>query len=202
LLGQKDVEISQSPFYIIQNFLPEHQFAQIEKLVEKLPFRRNNTYQRAGEALSTQKLQDYSVLLKIVRSYTVLEKIFKATGMQLSCAPRTDENSISVLKYAAKGDGIDAHYDGNIYIGSRWVGLLIIEDDGDSSLILDDKKITTQPPNTLILFEGDKLKHAVTRRTQDGSRILLNILFCDVCAQRSDLFSKAWSTVISNLTFY
>ena len=65
-----------------------------------------------------------------------------------------------------------------------------------------DELLDTLPPNTLVLFEGDRVQHAVTRRTGHGDRVLLNILFCDVCALRSDMASKIWSSIVSNFAFY
>jgi hypothetical protein len=155
---------------------------------------------RDGEAVSSMNLP--LEIIDTIRSGAVLTKIQKSTGMHLSFTPRTDENSTSALKYCRTRDGIDPHFDGNVYIGSRWVGLLIIEDDGDSKLTLSGKELDTLPPNTLVLFEGDKIKHSVTRRTRDGRRLLLNILFCDVCALKSDMLSKVWSTIVSNFAFY
>ena len=70
------------------------------------------------------------------------------------------------------------------------------------ALTMDGIDMETLPPNTLVLFQGDHVKHAVTRRKRHGNRVLLNILFCDVCALRTDPLSKIWSTIVSKFAFY
>ena len=204
LLGLRDIEYTNKEIYIIPNFLDNEDFKVMKHITSDpiLPLKRRKNLYRSGEAISTEKMKGYPEILNIIRNYKTLKKINEETGMNLSFTPRSDENSISILRYSRTGDGIDKHVDGNIYIGSRWVGLLIVEDDGDSVLKLRDEFIPTQNPNTLILFQGDKIEHAVTRRTRDGNRVLLNILFCDVCSVKTDIISKSWQTLVSNFGFY
>ena len=202
ILGKRDIEHSSQEYFIIPHFLCASAFQEIKHEVKTLAFVRKHTFMRKGEAVSTQKLLNHPNILKAIRHPSVIQRLYDETNMELSTCPRTDENSISVLRYSKEGDGIDEHLDGNVYIGSRWVGLLIVEDDGDAFLTIKGERLPTQPPNTLILFEGDKTKHGVTRRTKDGSRVLINILFCDVCSLKTDIVSKMWSNLVSNRAFY
>ena len=187
-------------YYTIPNFLSASDFAQVERSLQNVKYVRRSTPMRNGEAISSMNMP--KPIIDVIRRGRVLDRIQSETGVQLSFTPKTDENSISALRYSRPGDGIDAHYDGNVYIGKRWVGLLIVRDDGDSRLVVRDKTLDTLPPNTLVLFEGDKVRHAVTRRVGHGDRVLLNILFCDVCSLRSDMASKIWSSIVSNFAFY
>jgi hypothetical protein len=199
-MGKKYTQVSSTEYFTIPNFLTEENFTKVKDSLKSASFTRKSTPMRSGEAISSMNLP--IEVSEIIRSGSVLTRLKDETSLSLSFTPRTDENSISALRYSEPNDGIDSHYDGNVYIGSRWVGLLVLEDDGDSKLVLDGKVLKTMSPNTLILFQGDKIKHQVTRRATDGKRVMLNILFCDVCGLKTDIVSKIWSTVISNFAFY
>lgn len=204
-LATEERETCAKQLYVIEDMLPLESFETVIQSAKQAPFVRKNMPMRNGEAVSSATLRarpDLRVILDATRDARFLQRIHRETGMHLQLTPRTDENGISVLRYSAPGDGIDEHYDGNVYIGSRWVGILILSDDGDSQLIVDGTLIPTQRPNTLLLFQGDVSKHAVTRRSSRGERVVLNILLCDVCALRTDLLSKVWSSIVSNGAFY
>jgi hypothetical protein len=190
--------------YVLPDALDADIFERVLEAARALPFVRRHTAMRRGEAVSSHTLRrEAPLILDAIRDAGFVARVHAATGMRLQLMPRIDENHISVLRYSQPGDGIDAHYDGNVYIGSRWVGILVLEDDGDATLALEGETLpSTLAPNTLVLFEGDVTKHRVTRRARQGSRIVLNILLCDVCAPRTDVWSKVWSSVVSHLAFY
>ena len=191
--------------YVLPDALDADTLARVTAAARAAPVTRKTTPMRSGEAVSAHTLRatpELRGVLDAVRDPAFLQRVHEATGMRLQLVPRTDENSVSVLRYSRAGDGIDAHRDGNVYIGSRWVGILVLADDGDSVLTVGDEAIATPEPGTLLLFEGDVATHAVSRRTAAGERLVLNILLCDVCAPKSDVFSKMWSSLVSHAAFY
>ena len=165
-LAQSERERSERRVYVVPDVLDADVFQQVLDAARTLPFVRRHTTMRHGEAVSSHTLRRAApLILDAVRDASFVGRVHAATGMRLQLMPRTDENHISVLRYSQPGDGIDAHYDGNVYIGSRWVGILVLEDDGDATLELEGESLpSVLVPNTLVLFEGDVVKHRVTRR--------------------------------------
>lgn len=204
-LATSEREVSSKRLHVLHDVLDADVLAAVTEAARSAPFVRRSTPMRDGEAVSSHTLRGtpaLRVVLDAIRDSAFVARVHADTGMRLQLVPRTDENSISVLRYSKRGDGIDAHRDGSVYIGSRWAGILVLADDGDASLVVDGVTLPTQPPNTLLLFEGDVSEHRVTRRTRDGERLVLNVLLCDVCAPKTDVWSKMWSSLVSHAAFY
>ena len=73
--------------------------------------------------------------------------------------PRT-ATRLRLLYYAEAGDGIDWHFDGNIYLGQRWAGIFpLFEETGDDTTKLElevNGEVMTldlKRYNTLLLFK-------------------------------------------------
>lgn len=192
---------SQSTFVIERFFSPENARVIHEALhSKKADFIRKTSPMRSGGALSLDHLHD-TPIPNLFRDHDTLKRIERETGMRLQLVPRNDKNQVSALLYSEIGDGIDEHKDGNVYLGTRWAGIYVVEDDNNSKLLLDGESIHLEP-NSLLLFEGDKMRHQITRRTETGGRLVLNVLLCDVCAPRSDPLSSLWTFAINRFGFY
>jgi hypothetical protein len=103
--------------------------------------------------------------------------------------PVHDQSSCSLLFYTKPGDHINWHYDYNFYNGRHFTVLLPIVNQHNqeparlsSAQLLVRKDGHEQPvktaPNTLILFEGAKVLHKVTRLGPDETRVMLSMTFC------------------------
>ncbi len=102
--------------------------------------------------------------------------------------PINDQSSCSLLFYARPRDHIGWHYDYNFYQGRHFTVLLPLvnrhlQEDRLSSAQLvirrDDQEVTIPtPPNTLIVFEGARVFHKVTRLQENELRIMLSMTFC------------------------
>ncbi|MFZ1325869.1 MAG: hypothetical protein WAT67_07580 [Candidatus Contendobacter sp.] len=102
--------------------------------------------------------------------------------------PLHDQSSCSLLVYDRPRDHIGWHYDHNFYNGRHFTVLLPLvnrhlEEDRLSSaqlLIRQDgrERVMPTPPNTLIVFEGARVFHKVTRLEADELRIVLSMTFC------------------------
>jgi hypothetical protein len=55
--------------------------------------------------------------------------------------------------------------------------------------------------NEMVLFRADLLRHRVHRRRGAGTRLVVNALYCDVCAPRAGPLARLWSWAVA-LTFY
>lgn len=102
--------------------------------------------------------------------------------------PIHDQSSCSLLFYDRPRDHIGWHYDYNFYHGRHFTVLLPLvnrhlQEDRPSSAQLvirqDGREVTIPtPPNTLIVFEGARVFHQVTRLAENELRIVLSMTFC------------------------
>ncbi|NMQ18387.1 hypothetical protein E4P82_03740 [Candidatus Competibacter phosphatis] len=102
--------------------------------------------------------------------------------------PLNDQSSCSLLFYDRPRDHIGWHYDYNFYNGRHFTVLLPLvnhhlhEDRLSSAQLVirqDDREVMVPtPPNTLIMFEGAKVFHKVTRLEEDELRVMLSMTFC------------------------
>jgi len=85
-------------------------------------------------------------------------------------------------------DHIGWHYDHNFYKGRHFTVLLTIENcghqpDGLSAARLTMKRgrsepVMATPPNTLVVFEGARVRHKVTPAAAGERRVVLSMTFC------------------------
>lgn len=109
-------------------------------------------------------------------------------GVPVVTTPLHDQSSCSLLVYEKPRDHIGWHYDHNFYNGRHFTVLLPLvnrhlKEDRLSSAELrvrldgTEQRLPT-PPNTLILFEGARVFHGVSRLAADELRIMLSMTFC------------------------
>ena len=118
-------------------------------------------------------------------------------------------NRLSLLSYNNKGDGIDWHIDGTIYLGDRWAGILtIIENINEPTSKLELKpedELKTFPVsemvNTLVLFQGDQVPHRARPMLEDEERIVVSLLFSPNPKRTNNLILRLYQGWV-NYIFY
>ena len=102
--------------------------------------------------------------------------------------PVHDQSSCSLLRYSAPRDRIGWHYDHNFYRGRHFTVLLVLanrrEDEptalsdcrlhvrlGQQDVVIEDR------PNTLIVFEGARIRHCASALGPGQFRLLLSMTF-------------------------
>lgn len=109
-------------------------------------------------------------------------------GTPLVPTPLHDQSSCSLLIYDRPRDHIGWHYDHNFYNGRHFTVLLPLVNRhpqegrlSSAELVVrqgEDERVLPTPPNTLILFEGARVLHKVTRLGEDELRVILSMTFC------------------------
>ena len=109
-------------------------------------------------------------------------------GTPVLPTPINDQSSCSLLFYERPRDHIGWHYDYNFYSRRHFTVLLPLvnrhlQKDCLSSAQLvirrDGQEVTIPtPPNTLIVFEGARVLHKVTRLGDNELRVILSMTFC------------------------
>jgi hypothetical protein len=122
-------------------------------------------------------------------------------GVPVQRTPDDDQSSCSLLVYDTAGDHIGWHYDHNFYRGRHFTVLLsLINRDachgpaqrlprnGATTGCLSAGRLQRQgenhtttvesPENTLIVFEGARVRHRATAVAKGEKRIMLSMTFC------------------------
>ena len=128
---------SHQQYHLLKNILPNEDFDRLRTTILKNKdlFFRQNSFFRKGAAFDATALKN-SPCADIFHQLThddFLSQVQKRSKIKhLQYVPSGDNNQISLLHYGDRGDGIDWHYDGNIYLGERWAGILtFIEESHD-----------------------------------------------------------------------
>jgi hypothetical protein len=109
------------------------------------------------------------------------------TGRRLLACPDTDPHACALYFYTEPGDHIGFHYDTSYYRGARYTVLLGLIERSSSRLACELHRgirgrepvalALATDPGTLVLFNGDKLWHAVTPLGAGEERVSLTMEF-------------------------
>ncbi len=109
-------------------------------------------------------------------------------GEPVTPTPINDQSSCSLLFYDRPRDHIGWHYDYNFYNGRHFTVLLPLVNRHLHENRLSSAQLVIQqngqevmiptPPNTLIVFEGARVFHQVTRLAENELRVILSMTFC------------------------
>jgi hypothetical protein len=114
--------------------------------------------------------------------------VSRLVGTRLRPTPINDQSSLSVLVYNKPGDHIGWHYDHNFYRGRHFTVLLAIHNAGRAAHGLSHAVLNARLPgreiaistaaNTLVVFEGARVRHQVTPIRAGERRLMLSMTYC------------------------
>jgi len=132
--------------------------------------------------------KNYPQIAQYYQSEFLAQRISRAVGTRVMPTPLDDQSSCSLLVYERPGDRIGWHYDHNFYNGRHFTALLALVNEhfvehrlssAELQIEGEDGPLTVPtPPNTLVLFEGEFVRHAVTPLGKDERRVILSMTFC------------------------
>ena len=199
-------------FFVIDDVLPDRVF---DRLVARCRVERrwvrSETSWRRGGAIGGHELDLLMGKdLAHLNSDEFILELRRRTGLNdLAYVPRIDTNRLSLLSYRGAGDGIDWHVDGSIYLGPRWAGILtLVEDTFDAEAKLElrpNGELVSLPasaaPNSLVLFQGDHVRHRARPLVEGEERIALSLLLSTWPVRTLNPFLRRYQSRV-NLTFY
>jgi hypothetical protein len=124
--------------------------------------------------------------LDLYRSAAFIEFVSQLVGTKVQLCPESDPHSCALYYYTEPGDHIGFHYDTSYYKGARYTILMGLVDKSVHcklvcELFKDDPvkqprhpELVTEPGD-LVVFNGDKLWHAVTPLAEGEERIALTM---------------------------
>ena len=179
----------QNEFIVLEQLFPEPLVAQWLADVERVRPAINRNYiprHKKGGSVSHHTLRaEAPAILELYRAPAFLDFVRAIVGREASPCPERDPHACALYFYTEPGDHIGFHYDTSYYKGQRYTVLLgLIERSssrlvcqlhrGDPNRTVEELRLATHP-GTLVLFNGDKLWHAITPLGADEERVSLTL---------------------------
>lgn len=201
-------------FIIIPNFLPETVIEIMKKEALNLNANIHRSFipkHKKGGSVSRNTIYDKTDIFKqLYESENFREILGKITNEKLKICPKNDQHGCALYYYNEEGDFIGYHFDTSYYIGNRYTLLIGIVDESScyleyelfhksqySKIIRDRTKID---PGSLVLFNGDKLRHRITPAKKDELRIVLTLEYVSNTAMNP--FLKFVSNMKDSIAYF
>jgi hypothetical protein len=126
--------------------------------------------------------------IELYRSAAFRDFLDRLTGVRLLPCPDNDPHACALYYYTEPGDHIGFHYDTSYYKGARYTILMGLVDRAPSCKLVCQlyKDHPTRPmkelslstgPGDMVIFNGDKLYHAITPLGEGEERVSLTMEF-------------------------
>ena len=186
---------------IVNDFLSKDYFDNIRKQFDNKVFESRDFMVRKATGINFFNLhkENYNGLVELYYSNELLNTISDIIKKPVQRISLADPNACSLLIYANKGDHINWHYDYSSYYGDRFVVLLtIVNENSDKNDLsqnvfkykyknkINDLKMNE---NSLVIFKGSEIMHKSTAIDDNERRILLSMVFCDICQEKKNVFN-------------
>ena len=149
--------------------------------------------------------------LELYRSKAFIEFLSRLAEVPLTLCPENDPHSCALYYYTEPGDHIGFHYDTSYYKGARYTILMGLVDQSTQcklvcELFKDDPHRTPRKlelvtrPGDLVIFNGDKLWHAVTPLGAGEERIALTMEY--VTNPEMGAFKRLYSNLKDSFAYF
>lgn len=207
---------AQDEFLVIKQFLPR---AFVEETLAscaqdaKPHLNRNYIpgHKKGGSVSYYTVVEKAPRFLELYRSAAFKNFLNRLVDANLMLCPDNDPHSCALYYYTEPGDHIGFHYDTSYYKGARYTILMGLVDRSTHcklvcELFKDDP--TKQPqhvelvtePGDLVIFNGDKLWHAVTPLAEREERIVLTMEY--VTNPEMGAFKRLYSNLKDSFAYF
>ena len=183
--------LAQGEFLVVDEFLPREVMEQWDAQLEVLkPHIHRNFIPRhkKGGSVGYDTVSLHAPAMNAVyQSPALLALLKKITGAEMKECPDSDPHRCALYAYTEEGDHIGWHYDTSYYKDRRWTLLVGFQDNSSSRLVCKlHTRNSAQPavshslkiaPGTLVLFNGDRVYHAVTPTKAGESRYMVSMQY-------------------------
>lgn len=207
--------IEENNIIIIENILNPDFFNFLKIQFNDINIHSKNYVFRKGSGLDFFKLHDindYNGLLELYYSYELTDLLSNIFKKNIQKPSLNDENLCSLLIYSKEGDFIDWHKDYSNYYGDRYVCLLtLVNENKDKNGLSNNEFIykfnnldykLKMKENSLVIFKGSDIFHKSTPIKNGEKRILLSMVFCDICQEKKNIinfiYQKFKNSIIYN----
>lgn len=189
--AQRRVEFEQTHLVTVPAFLCPDDFERLSAAAISLSTRAERSYiplHKKGSTVSYETLQRAApACVALYHSPELQQYVSTVTGTSVQPTPDRDQSSLSLLCYVEAGDHIQWHYDHNFYVGRHFTVLLPLVNSGVDGGLSQSKfqrqlsgggvaSYETQP-NSLVIFEGARVRHRATPVAAGDVRIVLSMTY-------------------------
>lgn len=206
---------SQNEFIHLEHFLPSAVSAPLLEEVELLQSDINRNYvpgHKQGGSVSFYSIREKApAMLGLYKSQELRTFLGQITDAELKLCPEDDPHACALYYYTKPGDHIGYHYDTSYYKGARYTVLIgLVEQSKHCRLVarvgkheaVENLPETSLPMNTgtMVIFNGDKLWHAVTPLGEGERRVVLTLQY--VTDQRMGPVKKLFSNMKDAVAYF
>lgn len=206
---------SQNEFIHLEHFLPPTIFEPLLTEVELLQPDINRNYvpgHKQGGSVSFYSIREKApAMLVLYRSSALRAFLDWLTDAELELCPEDDPHACALYYYTKPGDHIGYHYDTSYYKGARYTVLIgLVERSEQCRLVarvgkgeavehLPETRLHMDA-GTMVVFNGDKLWHAVTPLGEGERRVVLTLQY--VTDQRMGPVKKLFSNMKDAFAYF
>jgi hypothetical protein len=209
----RDAYWRQNEFVCLERCLPEALVTRFVAEFERLrpAVHRVRVPGKKSGSVSHHTLREHAPAIDALYRTPALGQLLEAlAGRPVMLCPERDPHACALYVYTEPGDYITAHYDTSFYLGARYtvlVGLINRTASrlacqlyrGDPTRTPVDLDVATEP-GTVIVFNGDKLWHAVTPLGAGEERVTLTMEY--VTTQAMSPFKRFVSDMKDAISYF
>jgi hypothetical protein len=201
---------------VIDDFLNKDYFEFLKNQFNGKKYKPINTLLRKASGFDFFKLHESSEYFGFIELYYTndfLDVISDVLKKPVQRVQLSDPNAASLLIYTNPGDKLEWHYDFSRIFYTRYVVLLTIVNENQDQTDLSQNEFhymfnekehkIKMKPNSLTIFEGDKIMHRASPISTNERRILMSFVLCDICNEKKSLmyfiYEKIKSMVLYNV---
>lgn len=204
----------QNEFLFFERMLPPPAVAPLVAEVEQVRPEAHRNYlprHKKGGSVSYYTLVGKApTILSLYRSPAFTHFLRRLTGASLLPCPDDDPHACALYFYTEPGDHIGFHYDTSYYQGARYTVLLGLVNRSSARLACklfheDPTRKTRElelatEPGSMVIFNGDKLYHAITPLGPGEERIVLTMEY--VTNQQMSAFKRFVSNMKDAIAYF
>ncbi|MBI4401253.1 MAG: 2OG-Fe(II) oxygenase [Nitrospirae bacterium] len=181
----------QDEFVFLGGFLPrsvveETLVPQVQRLKPELNRNFIPGHKKGGSVSYYTVREKAPEFMELYRSPVFIDFLSRLVNARLMLCPEHDPHSCALYYYTEPGDHIGFHYDTSYYKGARYTILMGLVDKSEHCCLVcqlykDDPTRETKElslvtkPGDVVIFNGDKLWHAVTPLGEGEERVALTM---------------------------
>ena len=181
----------QDEFVIVEEFLPSEVLSRWDLELEKLKPNVHRNYlpgHKKGGSVAYNTVNALAPSITgLYHSVPLLGFLRRVVGAEMNECPPNDPHRCALYAYTEEGDHIGWHYDTSYYKDRRWTVLVGFKDESSSHLLCllhtrnSDRDVINLElqikPGTLVIFNGDKVYHAVSPLKKGESRYIVSMQY-------------------------
>ena len=174
------------PQFLSQSALDDYWLPSTQRMKALLNRNYIPGHKKGGSVSYYTVRQHAPAFLELYRSPAFMDFLNRLVGSRLMVCPENDPHACALYYYTEPGDHIGFHYDTSYYKGARYTVLMGLVDRSpscrlvcqlykdDSQRAMKELQLATEP-GTVVIFNGDKLWHAVTPLGEGEERAVLTL---------------------------